>query len=84
MESIPQQKQKGGEKITAELSEWDVPLELCIFCRKHWTKYDIGAGVLSLGRISRRVKCDINDIMSNHCTDQVCDDCYEKQMLGKL
>ena len=84
MESIPQQKQKGGEKITAELSEWDVPLELCIYCKKHWTKFDIGSAVLSLGRSRRYIKCDMYDTMSNHCTDQVCNDCYEKEQLGKL
>ena len=65
-------------------TEWDVDECLCIYCRKHWTKYDINAGVLSLGRIKRYIKCDIDDIMSNHYTDQVCMDCYEKEKLGLL
>tara|TARA_R110002020_G_scaffold274263_1_gene489385 strand:+ start:462 stop:668 length:207 start_codon:yes stop_codon:yes gene_type:complete len=65
-------------------TEWGVDESLCIYCRKHWTKYDIDAGVLSLGRIKRYIKCDINDRMSNHCTDQVCMDCYEKEGLGLL
>ena len=65
-------------------TEWGVDESQCIYCRKQWTKYDIDAGVLSLGRIKRYIKCDMYDFGSNHYDDQVCVDCYEKEALGLL
>lgn len=64
-------------------TEWGVDESLCIFCKKHWKKLETSlANVFS--KRKRYVKCEMYDFGSNHYDDQVCVDCYEKQMRGKL
>ncbi len=53
-------------------TEWGVDESLCIYCRKHWRE------------VIFNTKCKWYDHFSNHCTDQVCMDCYEKEQLGLL